>query len=193
MPTKTAIRREQDKQRKHRQNVALVIMGIIVALLIGAGQIWYARQSRLNNRPNISIQARILKPFAPGERMVLIGVLKNFGNTEAHNVSARTSLVPGMFKTDQDAYDTLPSLNNATSDTYLVIAPGEGMQQNLITPYALRPQDYPLLMNGTLKIYFLSEISYTDSSGERYGRQVCQFFDPKTALMTFCQTHNSSF
>src|SRR5690349_23845889 len=99
MPTKTAIRKEHDKQRKHRQNVALVIIGIIVAVAIGAGQLWYARQSRLSNRPNISIQAKILKPFAPGERMALIGVLKNFDNTEAHNVSARTTLVPGMFKT----------------------------------------------------------------------------------------------
>lgn len=193
MPTKAAIRREQDKQRKHRQNVWLVIAGIIVALAIGGGQIWYARQSKLSNRPNISAQAKILKPFAPNEKMVLVAVLKNFGNTEAHNVSARSTLVPGTFKTDQEAYDAKGLVRNNPPDNYLIIAPGEGMQQNLITPYALQPEHYPLVMNGAMKIYFFSDITYADSSGDKHGRQVCQFFDPATSLMTFCQTHNSSF
>jgi hypothetical protein len=130
MPTKTAIRKEQDKQRKHRQNITLVIAGIAVALLVGAGQIWYARQQTLNNRPNISVQAIIPKPFTVGLNLVLIARLKNFGNTEAHNVSARSSLVPGMFKTDQDAYDALKFVRNNPPDNYLIIEPGEGMQQN---------------------------------------------------------------
>src|SRR5258707_4248555 len=193
MPTKTAIRRQRDKERKHRVNVVLVVISILVALAVGASQIWYAHQSKLGNRPSISAQASIPRPFAPGERMVLISVLKNFGNAEAHDVSARSSLVPGIFKTDQDAFDALPLLDNGKPNNYLIVSPGEALQQTLATPYVLRPQDYPLLMNGTLKIYFISEISYGDSFGERHGRQVCQFFVPATSLMTFCQTHNSSF
>jgi hypothetical protein len=193
MPTKAAIRREQEKVRKHSVNVFLVVAGIIVALLVGGGQIWYARQQALNNRPNISIQASIPKPFAPGEKMVLVAQVKNFGSAEARDISARSTLLPDFFKTDQKAFDFLPLMNNGQPDTHAILAPGETFQQNLISPHPLKPEHFELVKNGALKIYFISEITYTDASGNKHGREACQYFDPITALMTFCQTHNSSY
>jgi hypothetical protein len=193
MPTKTAIRREQDKQRKHRVNVFLVTAGIIVALGVGAGQIWFAHRQTLSYRPNISVHASIPKPFAPGEKMVLLAQVKNFGNAEARNVSARTTLLPDLFKTDQEAFNFLPRMDSGQPDTHAILAPGEAFQQNLISPHALEAEHYELVKNDTLKIYFFSEVSYMDASGNKHGREVCQYFDPATSLMTFCQTHNSSY
>jgi hypothetical protein len=193
MPTRAAIRREQDKQHKHRVMVRLAVAAIIAAVIVGIGQIWFARQQTLNNRPNISVQASNPKPFASGEKMVLVVQVKNFGSTEAHDVTARSTLLTDLFKTDQEAFEFLPLMESGQPDTHAILAPGEAFQQNLISPHALKAEHYELVKNGTLKIYFFSEVSYTDTSGNKHGREVCQYYDPATALMTYCQTHNSSY
>jgi hypothetical protein len=148
---------------------------------------------RIEQSSNVGIQLYIPRKFSVGEQMVLAITVKNFGNTEAHDVTAHSSLVVGPFETDQNAFDTAPLVTADQPDTHTVVPPGDTLQQTLVSKKPLTAEDYSFVSNGKVKIYFISRISYTDSSGKKYGREVCEYFSISTQVMTVCQSHNSSF
>jgi hypothetical protein len=195
MPTKTAILKELRKDRQHQINVRLGILGLIIggfAAMFALGQVWYAHRAALNNHPNVKVQPRMVKPFGPHQKVAVVALLKNFGTDDAHNLLSNSVLMLDYFKTDDDAAAAAGLLfKSHQPETPATLAPGEEIQQLLVTPRPLEPDDYEMVMNGKLKIYLFSDITYFDSAGKKYPLRACQYFSPQTSRMTLCDSHSS--
>jgi hypothetical protein len=192
MRSKRAIRRELVKQNERKVTVRLALSIMAFAVVAGGLQIWYFwSDAKAPKRANVNMQASLPKRFAPGEKLFVVATVKNAGTAEAYDVSVRSALISGSFNSDAEAFEKV-SLSNGKYDNRHVVASTEWFEQSLASPNPLTPEEYSSLVNGKMKVYLFSQITYSGAIGDHYEHQVCQYFDPSTSALVPCPRHNSS-
>ena len=127
-----------------------------------------------------------------GQPLTLVATIKNVGDTEARDVSVSSALVTGYYNSDADALKKAPLLFSGQPDTRLIVSSGESFKKNLASRTLLASEDYANLMNGKMKAYFFSEMTYSDVMGALHQGHICEYFDPSESAMVPCPTQNSS-
>jgi hypothetical protein len=169
----------------------LVLSGLVIVL--GGLELWYfVHNANASNRANLSVHSTLPRLFTAGQPLTLVATIKNVGDTEARDVSVSSALVTGYYNSDADALKKAPLLFSGQPDTRLIVSSGESFKKNLASRTPLAPEEYANLMNGKMKAYFFSEMTYSDVMGALHQGHICEYFDPSESAMVPCPAQNSS-
>ena len=192
MYLKTNERKKRQKQLQRRFEIRLVTITLAIATTIGILEMWFFHSStkgEASSRANLSVHVVLAKPIAVGQPVALVATVKNLGGSEARDLTVRSGIASGNFS-DVDASEQIPLFHQ--SDARLIFAPGESLVEDLTGAASVSSEEYQNAMNGKLKIYFLSHLTYSDALGVPHQQKVCQYLDPSTSAMVLCHMQMAS-
>jgi len=192
MRSKKITRRQQLKQKERKVGLQLAIFTIGFFIVVGGLEIGYFwREAKAAPSADLSIHATLPKQFVAGQPFFLEATIKNLGTAEDRDITVNTAHGLDDFKSDDDAFERLHFQLDRKKNSLPILIPKESFKKELGDGVSLRPEDYENLMSGKRKLYFFSQIKYSDTFGVPHQADTCEYFDPSNSVMARCPTHNS--
>ncbi|HEY7402405.1 MAG TPA: hypothetical protein VIB39_02705 [Candidatus Angelobacter sp.] len=193
MQLKGVARKEQAKRQQRKAALGLVFFSSGILIVVGALELFILRHDpRLNRQAKLTAHATIKEPFIKDGPPKLVTTIRNAGSIDAHELSVANRMVTGYFKSEAEAFDKMRTVSPGISTTRLILVAGESFSETLEYPTPLTQEDRARLAMGALRMYFLSELTYSDGFGSVHRDQVCEYFDPAISAMAQCDSRNSS-